>query len=242
MKRRLPRAWPPAAALLAVVVPAFAPAGPPDHAQTQTAGPLVGPLVLGVYPLMPVSPAPAPPPKAPAFTCPYLRDHAQAAARPAAGPTELPCGEVLANLKALEDAEGLCELAEALLREGHAWEAVQCCAEACQMAPGSRIEEDAGRLLVQAAWLCCPAEAAGADGTAGGAEESEPLADVLSRLASAHGSLEVGLDCAGTDIRLAGDLHCAGRVYHFVVAHGVLAGWSTADDSGLKTERDKSPR
>jgi hypothetical protein len=235
-----------ALALLALLTPALAAAKPPDLPldQQDTVGPppaavpapLVGPLLLGVHPLLPAAPAA----DGPALTCPYLRQRPQPPAPAMSRAPEV--AEVLDNLQRLEQAEDLYAIATALLREGHAWEAVICCEVVCQLAPGSRCAQEANRLVADA--LVSYA------GSSGAAEEQESTGTEPGVAEQVAGLLKACRLAVGAgDRRHAGELArqvhalAPARALADPVVRGLLRQRTKPAASGtpMKPDRDSCP-
>jgi hypothetical protein len=81
------------------------------------------------------------------ISCPYLRQ--QRMDRHACQLTDPQIGrDVLENLERLQQADDLMKLAEKLIRDGCIIEAIECCALACDLCPGSPCADRAGDMML----------------------------------------------------------------------------------------------
>jgi hypothetical protein len=166
MIRRMLRACIGAVLVLALAVPDRAAAKPPGLPEdgTFTAAPAVSPST----PTVEVLPMPR---EEPVLTCPYLRR--QRIDRNACQIADPEVGrEVLDNLKRLEEANHLLELANVLAREGFFDEAVECCNHAAGLCPGSPCADRATGAMLELAFGSLPPERESEEAAESGLEET----------------------------------------------------------------------
>jgi hypothetical protein len=202
-----------AALVGALAVPAHIAAKPPDLPENGT---------FTVKPVMEVLPMPH---EVTEVTCPYLRQ--KMIDRQASQPANPMMGrDVIDNLKRLKRADKLLDRAKELARTGFINEAIECCARAAKLCPGSPCAKRATDTMFDLALgFVVPADAS---------EESAEHA-TLPVVSTIDYEFEVDASING-GLRLCADCSLGGNVYHLRYKYGCLAIWRTADSGKKQSE------
>lgn len=234
MIRRFLSACAGAVLLCTLTVPAPVAAKPPDLPEdgTFTAAPDATPATPSIETL----PMPH---EVDNVTCPYLRQ--KMIDRHAGQSTDPDMGrDVLENLKRLRRADKLLDKAKKLAKDGFIAEAIECCARAMELCPGSPCANRAADTMFDLALgFAVPS---GASEEASEPQEcpycpktGKPIREALTETKSPTIDYEIEVDVNSHGaLRMGADCSLGSNVYHLRYKQGCLTIWKTEDASKTK--------
>ncbi len=157
-------------------------------------------------------------------TCPYLRQKMMD--RQTCQIADPDMGrDVIENLNRLKRADKLLDRAKELARAGYIDKAIECCAHAAELCPGSPCAKRAADTLINLALgFDMPSDASEE------ASEPQPNSEIVPEKKSPpiDYEFEVGSNADG-GWRMCADCSLGGNVYHLRYKHGCLSIWRTPD-------------